>query len=80
MFKKLINEKDDDNFELVINKFDDENDFISFEDKHKNESTLNANNAKYENLHTNYLINNEFNSKNFFDRMNNERDFQTLYS
>jgi hypothetical protein len=34
----------------------------------------------YENLHTNHSIDDEFNSRNFFDDMNDERAFETLYS
>ncbi len=76
-------EEDDEDFEFVVNKFDDENDFISFEDKNKNENAKNAKNAKqarHDNLRTNHSIDDEFNSGEFFDRMNDERDFQTLNS
>jgi hypothetical protein len=78
--EKSVDEEDDDDFEFVINKFDDEDDFISFEDENENKNVPHANNAKHENLFTNHSIDDEFNSKNFLDRMNDERDFQTLYS
>jgi hypothetical protein len=78
--EKSINEEDDDDFEFVINKFDDEDDFISFENENESENASHANNAKHENLLTNHSIDDEFNSRNFFDRMNDERNFQTLYS
>jgi hypothetical protein len=67
-----------------MNKFDDEEDFISFEDENeKNENVSFAKNAKYakhDNLRTNHSIDDEFNSRDFFDDMNNERAFETLYN
>ncbi len=58
--------------------------FISFEDENeKNENvsyTKNAKHAKHDNLRTNYSINDEFNSRNFFDNMNDKRVFETLYN
>jgi hypothetical protein len=75
--EKSAEEEDDEDFEFVVNKFDDEDDFISFEDENENE---NAKQAKHDNLRTNYSIDDEFNSRDFFDRINDEQDFQTLYS
>ncbi len=73
-------EEDDKDCEFVVNKFDDdENDFISFEDdENESENASHAENtrhAKHDNLRTNHSIDNEFNSRDFFDRMNDERDF-----
>jgi hypothetical protein len=74
-------EEDNDDIEFIINKFDDEEDFISFENENeKNENVSHAKNAKHDNLRTNHSIDDEFNSKNFFDDMNDERAFETLYS
>jgi hypothetical protein len=57
---RLENEEDDD-LEIVIDKFVDEEDFISFEDDE------NARNARHENLHENHAIENEFLLEIFFD-------------
>jgi hypothetical protein len=74
-------EDDDDDIEFIINKFDDEEDFISFEDENeKNENVSHAKNAKHDNLRTNHSIDDEFNSRDFFDDLNDERAFETLYS
>jgi hypothetical protein len=83
--KSVKEEEDDDDTEFIINKFDDEEDFISFEDKNeKNENVShakkNAKHARHDNLRTNHSINDEFNSKDFFDDMNDERAFETLYN
>jgi hypothetical protein len=81
--KSVEEEEDDEDFEFVIDKFDDEDDFISFEDENESENAKNAKNAKqarHDNLRTNHSIDDEFNPRDFFDRMNDERDFQTLYS
>jgi hypothetical protein len=60
---------------------DDEEDFISFEDENKkNENAKNAKHARHDNLRTNHSIDDEFNSKDFFDDMNDERAFETLYN
>jgi hypothetical protein len=55
---------------------------ISFEDENENESenALHAKHAKHDNLRTNHSIDDEFNSEDFFDDMNNERAFETLYN
>jgi hypothetical protein len=77
-------ENDDDDIEFVINKFDDEEDFIAFEDENENEKDVshakNARHARHDNLRTNHSIDDEFNSKDFFDDMNDERAFETLYN
>jgi hypothetical protein len=78
--KSVEEEEDDEDFEFVIDKFDDEDDFIPFEDENENENAKNARQAKHDNLRTNHSIDDEFNSGDFFDRMNDERDFQALYS
>ncbi len=80
--KSVEEEKeDDDDTEFIINKFDDEEDFISFEDENeRDENASHAKNAKHDNLRTNHSIDDEFNSKNFFDDMNDERAFETLYN
>jgi hypothetical protein len=82
--EKSIEEKeedDDDDTEFIINKFDDEEDFISFEDENeRNENVSHAKNAKHDNLRTNHSIDDEFNSRNFFDDMNDERAFETLHN
>jgi hypothetical protein len=83
--KSVKEEEDDEECEFVVDKFEsDEDDFISFEDdENKSENVSHAENAKHakhDNLRTNHSIDDEFNSKDFFDRMNDERDFQTLYS
>ncbi len=79
-FEKSVNEEEDDDLEFVINKFSDENDFIAFENKNENDNVSHAKHSKHENLHTSHSIDDEFLSKNFFDDMNDERAFQTLYS
>ncbi len=78
---RIISRRSDDDLEFVINKFDNENDFISFENENDEAANmLHARYSKHENLHTNHSIDDEFLSKNFFDDMNNERTFQTLYN
>jgi hypothetical protein len=80
--EKSVNEKeDDDNTEFIINKFDDEKDFISFENEdERSENVSHAKHAKHDNLRTNHSIDDEFNSEDFFDDMNDERAFETLYN
>ncbi len=79
--KSVKEEDDDDDTEFIINKFDDEEDFISFEDENeRDENVSHAKNAKHDNLRTNHSIDDEFNSGNFFDDMNDERAFETLYN
>ncbi len=79
--RSVEEENDDDDIEFIVNKFDDEKDFISFEDENeKDENAKNAKHAKHDNLRTNHSIDDEFNSKNFFDDMNDERAFETLYN
>ncbi len=83
--KSVEEEEDDEECEFVINKFDDdEDDFISFKDDENESENIphakNAKHARHDNLRTNHSIDDEFNRKDFFDRMNDERDFQTLYS
>jgi hypothetical protein len=84
--EKSVEEEDDDDLEFVINKFDDdENDFISFGDENENENenashAKNAKHARHDNLRTNHSIDDEFNPRDFFDDMNDERAFETLYN
>ncbi len=81
--EKLIEEEDDDDLEFVVNKFDDdEDDFISFEDENENENEniSHAKHAKHDNLRMNHSIDDEFNSRDFFDDMNDERAFKALYN
>ncbi len=61
---------------FAINKFDDEHDFILFENENEVENVPGAKNARHEN----YSIDDELNSRDFFDDMNDERAFQALYS
>jgi hypothetical protein len=79
-----FNDEEDDDTEFIMNKFDDEEDFISFEDENERNENVslakNAKHARHDNLRTNHSINDEFNSKIFFDDMNDERVFKTLYS
>jgi hypothetical protein len=67
-----------------MNKFDDEEDFIPFEDENEKDENVplakNAKHAKHDNLRTNHSIDDEFNSGDFLDDMNDERAFETLYS
>jgi hypothetical protein len=74
-------EEDDENTEFIVDKFGGEEDFIPFEDENEGE---NAEHAGHDNLHdnlrTNHSIDDEFNPGDFFDRMDDERDFQALYS
>jgi hypothetical protein len=67
-----------------MNKFDDEEDFISFENENKRNENVsfakNAKHAKHDNSRTNHSIDDEFNSRNLFDDMNDERTFETLYN
>jgi hypothetical protein len=77
--EKSVEEDDDDNIEFIVDKFDDEEDFISFEDENeKNENAKNAKHTKHDNLRTNHSIDDEFNSKDFLNDMNDERVFETL--
>jgi hypothetical protein len=79
--KSINEEEDDDDTEFIINKFDDEEDFISFENENeRDENVSHARHAKHDNSRTNHSIDDEFNSKNFFDDMNDERAFETLYN
>ncbi len=83
--KSVEEEEDDEECEFVIDKFEnDEDDFISFEDDENEDENVphaeNAEHARHDNLRTNHSIDDEFNSEDFFDRMNDERDFQALYS
>ncbi len=79
--EKSVNEKKDDDLECVINKFHNEDDFISFKnDNNEIANISHVRHSKHENFHTNFSINDEFNSRNFFDDINNEQAFQTLYS
>jgi hypothetical protein len=79
--EKSVDEEDDDDFEFVVNKFDDEDDFIPFEDENEeDENAENAKHAGHDNLRTNHSIDDEFNPRDFFDDMNDERAFETLYS
>ncbi len=75
--EKSVEEEDDDDLEFVVDKFDDEDDFIPFEDEDEGE---NAPHARHDNLRTNHSIDDEFNPKDFFDDMNDERAFEALYS
>jgi hypothetical protein len=81
--KSVKEEEDDEDCEFVVDKFDDEEDFIPFEDEDEGENAPHAENAGqagHDNLRTNHSIDDEFNQGDFFDRMDDERDFQTLYS
>jgi hypothetical protein len=64
-----------------MNKFDDKDNFISFENE--NDETANishAKHSKHENFYTNHSIDDEFNSGDFLNDMNDEQIFQTLYN
>jgi hypothetical protein len=67
-----------------MNKFDDEEDFIPFEDENEENENVplaeNAGHAEHDNLRTNHSIDDEFNPRDFFDDMNDERAFEALYS
>ncbi len=84
--EKSVKEDDDDDIEFIINKFEKREDFISFDDENESENEKNvshmknAKHARHDNLRTNHSINDEFNSRNFFDDMNDERTFETLYN
>jgi hypothetical protein len=83
--KSIEEEEDDDDTEFIVDKFDDEEDFISFEDEDERDENVphakkNAGHAKHDNLRTNHSIDDEFNPRNFFDDMNDERAFEALYS
>ncbi len=60
----------------TLNKFDNENDFISFENDENKKNANHARHARHENLHknlhTNYLFDDELLSRNFFDDMRDE--------
>jgi hypothetical protein len=74
-------EDDDDDIEFIVDKFDDEEDFIPFEDEdERDENAKNARHAGHDNLPTNHSIDDEFNPGDFFDDMDDERAFETLYS
>jgi hypothetical protein len=79
--KSIEEEDDDDDIESIVDKFDDEEDFIPFEDENeRKKNAKNAKHAKHDNLRTNHSIDDEFNPKDFFDDMNDERAFETLYN
>jgi hypothetical protein len=84
--EKSVEEDDDDDTEFIINKFGEKEDFIPFDDENEGESEKdaphmkNARHAKHDNLRTNHSIDDEFNPGDFFDDMNDERAFETLYS
>jgi hypothetical protein len=86
--KSVEEEENDDDTEFIIDKFGDEEDFIPFEDEnerdenvpHAKENARHAGHAKHDNLRTNHSIDDEFNPGDFFDDMNDERAFETLYS
>jgi hypothetical protein len=78
--KSVDEEEDDDDTEFIIDKFDDEDDFIPFEDEDEGENAENAEQAEHDNLRTNHSIDDEFNSRDFFDDMDDERAFEALYS
>jgi hypothetical protein len=79
--EKSVDDEEDDDLEFVVDKFDDEDDFIPFENENdETANTPHAGHSKHENFHTNHSIDDEFNSKDFFDDMNDERAFQALYS
>jgi hypothetical protein len=79
--KSVEEEDDDDETEFIINKFREREDFIAFDDENeKNENASHAKNARHDNLRTNHSIDDEFNPRDFFDDMNDERAFETLYS
>jgi hypothetical protein len=67
-----------------VNKFDDGEDFIPFEDEDEGGENVplakNAEHARHDNLRTNHSIDDEFNPKDFFDDMNDERAFEALYN
>ncbi len=68
---RLENEEDDD-LEIVINKFDNKNDFISFENDENEENAKHAKYARHENLHTNHSFDDELLSRDFFNDMRDE--------
>jgi hypothetical protein len=78
--KSVDEEEDDDDTEFIVNKFDDEDDFIPFEDENESENAKNAEQARHGNLRTNHSIDDEFNPRDFFDDMDDERAFEALYS
>jgi hypothetical protein len=82
--KSVEEEEDDDDTEFIIDKFGDEEDFIPFEDENERNENVphaeNAGHAGHDNLRTSHSIDDEFNPKDFFDDMNDERAFETLYS
>jgi hypothetical protein len=81
--KSADDDEEDEDLEFIVNKFSDEDDFIAFENENENENTSlaseNASLAKNAE-HENFSIEDEFNPRDFFDEMNDEREFQTLYS
>jgi hypothetical protein len=83
--KSVEEEKeDDDDTEFIIDKFDDEEDFIPFEDENERDEnashTKNAKHAKHDNLRTNHSIDDELNPEDFFNDIDDERAFETLYN
>jgi hypothetical protein len=78
--EKSVDDEEDDDLEFIVDKFSDENDFIAFENEDEAENASHARQSKHENLYTNHSIDDEFLSRDFFDDMNDERAFQTLYS
>jgi hypothetical protein len=75
---------DDDDTEFIVDKFDDGEDFIPFEDENEEDENAphaeNAEHARHDNLRTNHSIDDEFNPGDFFDDMDDERAFEALYS
>jgi hypothetical protein len=52
---------------IGVDIFDDEKDFISFEDENEGENASHAKDAGLGNLHTNHSIDDEFLPGDFFD-------------
>jgi cell division protein FtsB len=66
--EKSVDDEEDD-LEFIINKFNDENDFIAFENENDEiENVSHAKYSKHENLHTNHSIDDEFLSRDFLMR------------
>jgi hypothetical protein len=52
--EKAVEEKEDDDLEIAVNKFDDEDDFISFENENENAKfAKHARYARHKNMHQN---------------------------
>ncbi len=77
--EKAVDDEEDDDLEIVIDKFRGGADFIAFEDEDESKNEQ-AGQARQGNLRTNHSIEDEFLPGDFFDDMKDEDAIQALYN